>query len=148
VTSALRLAAMLIYTAPHSTDILYSAHKVNLFVLCCSQNSHYFPIHHWAFGFITEAARVYCLLRNLLLLLLLLLLFIAISFSPHGSSFYTNTDKTNKNKVYINETVHKHCTIPNTVNTSTHNSKIAKQLSEHPHITKHAHTRTHTLQTN
>jgi hypothetical protein len=36
--------------------------------------------------------------------LLLLLLLNAIEFSPVGSSPYTRTDKTNKNKIYIKET--------------------------------------------
>jgi len=43
-------------------------------------------------------------------LLLLLLLFITIDFSLGGISPYTSIDKTNKNKIYINETIQKHST--------------------------------------
>ena len=71
----------------------------------------------------------------------------AIGFLPRGSCPYTGIDKTNKNQLCINETIQKHCkTTRNTVNTNTHNSKIATQMSKHPHITKHAHTHTHTFQ--
>jgi len=38
----------------------------------------------------------------------------AIEVPPGASSPYSNTNKTNKNEIYINETLH------NTVNTSTH----------------------------
>jgi flagellar basal body-associated protein FliL len=70
----------------------------------------------------------------LLLLLLLLLLFTAIEFSLGGSGPYSSTDKTKKNKIYINET------IQNTVNTSTHITKTPTLLTKHPHITKHTST--------
>jgi len=43
-------------------------------------------------------------------LLLLLLLLTSIEFSPGGSSPYTSTDKTNKNKMYLNETKEKNGT--------------------------------------
>jgi hypothetical protein len=36
-------------------------------------------------------------------------------------------------------------TIQNTVNTSTHITKILTQMSKHPHITKPTHTHTHVL---
>jgi len=39
------------------------------------------------------------------LLLLLLLLLTAIELSPGGSIPYTSTNKTNKNKIYIKETI-------------------------------------------
>jgi hypothetical protein len=49
--------------------------------------------------FITEAESVYCAVRiESLLLLLLLLLVTAIELSLGGSSSYTSTYKTNKNK--------------------------------------------------
>jgi len=51
-----------------------------------------------------------CLLGDLLLLLLLLLLFTAIEFSPGGSSPYISTEKTNKNKTLIKETIENHST--------------------------------------
>jgi hypothetical protein len=50
------------------------------------------------------------LLLLLLLLLLLFLLFITIDFSLGGSSPYTSIDNTNKNKIYITETIQKHST--------------------------------------
>jgi hypothetical protein len=72
--------------------------------------------------------------KRLLLLLLLLLLLTAINFSPGGSSPYTSTDKTNKNKyTYTKKYKNTVQTIQNTVNTPT-------QLSKYPNI------HTHTLQ--
>jgi hypothetical protein len=65
-----------------------------------------------------------------LLLLLLLLLFTEIEFSHGGSSPYTSTDKTNKNKYTLTRQY------TNTVNTSTH----ITETPTHPHITKPTHT--------
>ena len=58
------------------------------------------------------------------ILLLLLLLLTAIEFSPSDNSPYTSTHKTNKNKVYINETIQKHSkNNKNTIDTSTRITK-------------------------
>jgi hypothetical protein len=35
---------------------------------------------------------------------------VAIEFSPGDSSHYTSTDKTNTNKIHVNETIQKHRT--------------------------------------
>ena len=67
---------------------------------------------------------------------LLTYLLTAIEFSPGGSSSYTSTDKTNKNKIYIKDTVQKH---------STNNKKYSKKvhiLPKHAHI-KNTHTHPH-----
>jgi hypothetical protein len=70
------------------------------------------------------------------LLLLLLLLFTEVEFSLGGSSPYTSTDKTNKNK-YTRTKQYKNTvqTIHNTANTSTHTTKTSTQLSKKPHVT-------------
>jgi flagellar basal body-associated protein FliL len=53
----------------------------------------------------------------------------AIQFSPGDNSPYTSTDKTNKNKMYINETIQNTAqTVQNTVNTSTHIAKTPHAL--------------------
>jgi len=72
-------------------------------------------------------------------MIIIILLLTAIEFSTGGSIPYTSTDKTNKNKVDVNETIQKH---------STNNTKHSKhkctyyqtptQLSKHPH--KHSPT--------
>jgi hypothetical protein len=72
----------------------------------------------------------------------LLLLFIATGLSFSGSSSYTSTDKTNKNK-YIykgNNTKNTVQRIQNTVNTSTHITKTPTHT--HPHTSKQVKTTT------
>ena len=61
----------------------------------------------------------------MLILLLLLSLLIATDLLAGGSSLYTSTDKTNKNEIYIKETIQKHSTnnTKNTVNTGIHITK-------------------------
>jgi hypothetical protein len=75
-----------------------------------------------------------------ILLLLLLLLLTAIEFSLGGSSPYTGTVKTYKNKIYINET------IQTTAITSTHITKTPTHYKPHryanPHIRKEVQTTT------
>ena len=68
------------------------------------------------------------------LLLLLLLFLTAIELSLDGSSPYTSTDKTNKNK-YTWKKQYK-----NTVNTSTHITKTPTQLSKHLHNCQNTYT--------
>ena len=78
----------------------------------------------------------------------------AIKFSPSGSSPYTGTDNSNKNKIYIKETIQKHSTnntkhckykytyFQNThtiVKTPTH---YKTHTYTHPHITKQVKTTT------
>jgi predicted oxidoreductase len=59
----------------------------------------------------------------------------AIELSLGGSSPYTSTSKTNKNK-YIKETIQKHIkTIQNTVNTRTHITKTPKKITKHVNTT-------------
>jgi len=68
----------------------------------------------------------------------LLLLLTAIEVSPGGSSLYSSTNKTNKNKIYIKETIQKHSTtIHNTVNTSTLITKT------HTHYKTHTYSHSH-----
>jgi hypothetical protein len=83
-------------------------------------------------------------------LLLLLLLLTAVEFSPGGSRIYTSTDKANKHKLYINETIQNTVqaiqntvqTIQYRVNASTHITKTPTQLPKHPHLTKQVKTTT------
>jgi hypothetical protein len=64
-----------------------------------------------------------------------------------GSSPYTSTDKTNKNK-HIKETIQntKYKKYKNTVNTSTHITKTPTHT--HPHITKQVKATTVQVKTN
>ena len=41
---------------------------------------------------------------------IIIIIIVAIEFSPGGSSHYTSTEKTNKNKIHVNETIQKHRT--------------------------------------
>ena len=64
----------------------------------------------------------------------------AIDFSPGDSSTYTSTDKINKNKIYIKETIQKH---------STNNTKHSKYMytyyqSTHTIVKTPIHDKTHT----
>ena len=52
-----------------------------------------------------------------IIIIIIIITIIAIEFSPGGSSPYTSTDKTNKNKIHINETIQK---------LSTNNTKHSK----------------------
>ena len=54
-----------------------------------------------------------CDCGRVIIIIIIIIIITAIELSPGGSSPYTSTDKTNKNKIYINET------IQNTVNTGT-----------------------------
>jgi hypothetical protein len=73
----------------------------------------------------------------IIIIIIIIIIFItAIDFSPGGSSFYTSTDKSYRNKIYLNET------IQITVNTSKHITRTPTQLSKQPHITKPTHTHT------
>jgi len=63
-------------------------------------------------------------------LTIIIFIIIAIEFSLGGSSPYTSTDKTNKNKIHINETIQKH---------TTNNAKHSKQKYTY-------YQNTHTLQ--
>ena len=88
---------------------------------------------------------------HLLIIIIIIIIITAIEFSLGGSSPYTSTESTNKNKhiyIYIYTEQYKNTvqTKQNTVNTSTHITKIPTQLSKHPHITKPTHTHTYTLQ--
>ena len=78
------------------------------------------------------------------------MLFTAIELSLGGSSPYTSTDNTIKNRYTKNET------IQNTVQTIQKYNKykytyyqnthiVQNRTCTHPHITKHTHTHTHTL---
>ena len=65
---------------------------------------------------------------------------IAIEFSLGGSSSYTCTDKTNKNKyAYTKQYKNTVQTIQNTVYTNTHITKTPAQLSKHPHTHSPTH---------
>ena len=73
------------------------------------------PLHFGIITFSLLCVLIYFCLSSrtpscYLLLLLLLLLLTSIEFSPGGSSPYTSTDKTNKNKMYLNETKEKNGT--------------------------------------
>ena len=88
-------------------------------------------------------------IRLFSLLLLLSSLLTETELSLGGSSPYTSTDKTNKNKIYINETIQKH----STYNTKTQQIQV-HILPKHPHNCQNTHTlqthtyiHTHTLQT-
>jgi hypothetical protein len=70
----------------------------------------------------------------------------AIEFSLGGSSPYTSTDKTNKNKYTLKKQLKNTVqTIQNTINTSTLITKTPTQLSKHPHIHTPTHYKPHTL---
>ena len=78
------------------------------------------------------------LLHISLLLLLLLLLLTAIELSLGGSSPYTSTDKTNKNK-YTQTKQYKNTvqTIQNIVNTSTHITRTPTYYKTHTYTHQH-----------
>ena len=71
---------------------------------------------------------------------LLTYLLTEIEFSTGGSNPYTSTDKTHKNKIYINETIQKH----STSNTKHSKYKYTYYQNTHtyadPHITKQVKT--------
>ena len=74
---------------------------------------------------------------RIIIIIIIIIIITAIDFSLGGSSPYTNTDKTNKNKyTYTKQYKNTVQTIQNTVNTSTRIAKTLTQLSKHPHITK------------
>ena len=68
-------------------------------------------------------------------------------FSPGGSSPYTSTDKTNKNKINIKETIQKHSKYKYTDYQKTHTivttpTHYKTHTNTHPHNTKHVKTTT------
>jgi hypothetical protein len=69
---------------------------------------------------------------------LFIYLFTAIQFSLSGSSPYTSTDKTNKNKyTWTKEYINTVQTVQNTINTSTCITETPTQLLKQPNFTTH-----------
>jgi hypothetical protein len=65
------------------------------------------------------------------IIIIIIIIIVAIEFAVGGISSYTNTDTTNKNKLYINETIQNTVqTIQKAINTSTHFAKAPTQFSK------------------
>ena len=68
----------------------------------------------------------------IIITIIIIIIIIAIEFSLGGSSPYTSTDKTNKNKIHINETIQKNSTNDTQhSNSSTHITKTPTHYVEH-----------------
>jgi hypothetical protein len=78
----------------------------------------------------------------IIIMIIIILLLTAIEFSTGGSSPYTSTDKTNKNKVDINETIQKH----STNNTKHSKHKCTYYQNTHTTFKTPPQTLTHILQ--
>jgi flagellar basal body-associated protein FliL len=64
---------------------------------------------------------------KIIIIIIIIIIITAIELSLGGSSPYTSTDKTNKNKIYINETIQKHST------TNTKHSKYKYTYYQNTH---------------
>ena len=72
---------------------------------------------------------IYYIVIITFIIIIIIIIIIAIDFSPGNSNPYTSTDKTNKNKIYIKETIQNTVhTLQNTINTSAHITKTHTQL--------------------